>query len=383
MTLEFAPGNKSEELNVADTVTTISSTVKQAGCPVSCFTEWDPLEEMIVGNLDGAMVPKWHDTLYPTMPENKHEFFKRNGGKPFPPEQIEAGRKELEEFVRILEGEGVKVVRPDVVQHSKPYSTPDWSSPSGLYAAMPRDVMLVIGDEIIEAPMAWRSRYYEINAYRRLIRDYFERGAKWSAGPKPQLLDDLYVQGYDHPLDSPLFKSVITEFEPTFDAADFVRCGKDIIGQLSHTTNRAGVRWLQRQLGDAYRVHIFEFQDAHPMHIDATFMPIAPGKLLVNPERCPKVPDMFKHWDVFEAPEPCMPVSHTLYMTSRWISMNIIMLDEKRVVVEAGEESTIRAFKKWGFQPIPCKFRNFNSFGGSFHCATMDVRRRGELKSYL
>mgnify|MGYP003298904831 CR=1 FL=1 len=42
------------------------------------------------------------------------------------------------------------------------------------------------------------------------------------------------------------------------------------------------------------------------------------------------------------------------------------------------------AFKKnWGFTPIPCSFRNFNSFGGSFHCATLDVRRRGKLESYI
>jgi glycine amidinotransferase len=39
--------------------------------------------------------------------------------------------------------------------------------------------------------------------------------------------------------------------------------------------------------------------------------------------------------------------------------------------------------KKWGFTPIPCNFRHFNSFGGSFHCATLDVRRRGKLESYL
>ena len=63
--------------------------------------------------------------------------------------------------------------------------------------------------------------------------------------------------------------------------------------------------------------------------------------------------------------------------------MNVLMLDEERVVVEAQEERTIEAFKEWGFKPIPCNFRNFNTFGGSFHCATLDVRRRGGLQSYF
>lgn len=61
---------------------------------------------------------------------------------------------------------------------------------------MPRDILVVIGDEIIEAPMAWRSRYFEFRAYRTLLKDYFKSGAKWTAAPKPQMSDELYDQVY-------------------------------------------------------------------------------------------------------------------------------------------------------------------------------------------
>jgi glycine amidinotransferase len=70
-------------------------------------------------------------------------------------------------------------------------------------------------------------------------------------------------------------------------------------------------------------------------------------------------------------------------MTSKWINMNMLSLDEERVVVEKDDAPMIAALKSWGFKPIPVAFRNFNSFGGSFHCATADVRRRGTLRSYL
>ncbi|SCZ66986.1 MULTISPECIES: hypothetical protein [Photorhabdus] len=119
------------------------------------------------------------------------------------------------------------------------------------------------------------------------------------------------------------------------------------------------------------------------MHIDATFVPMSPGKLLINPKKVLKVPELFKGWDVLHAPEPVIPDNHPLYMTSKWINMNILMLDEKRVIVEKQDEPMIAAMKRWGFTPIPCNFRNFNSFGGSFHCATVNVRRRGSLQSYL
>lgn len=65
---------------------------------------------------------------------------------------------------------------------------------SGMYAAMPRDILLVVGNEIIEAPMAWRARFFEYRAYRRLIKDYFNSGAKWTTAPKPTMADELYDQ---------------------------------------------------------------------------------------------------------------------------------------------------------------------------------------------
>jgi N-Dimethylarginine dimethylaminohydrolase len=350
---------------------------------VNSFNEWDPLEEAILGVVDGASVPPWHVTLKATMPTRQHEFYMRFGGKPFPQEQIEAARKELFDLAHILEAEGVTVRWPDTADFSKSFSTPEWASMGGLYAAMPRDGLLVIGNEIIEAPMAWRSRYFEATAYRSLLKEYFQKGAKWSAAPKPQLSEALYDYGYEEPTDGGAVKYVITEFEPTFDAADFIRCGKDIFVQRSHVTNSFGIEWLRRHLGEPYTIHELKFNDSHPMHIDASIMPLAPGKLLANPLRVDKVPTIFKSWDILYAPEPCIPNDHILYMTSRWVTMNVLSLDEERVVVEKNEEPLIALLKDWGFKPIPCSFRNFNMFGGSFHCATLDVRRRGGLQSYF
>lgn len=67
-------------------------------------------------------------------------------------------------------------------------------SVAGMYAAMPRDILLVVGNEIIEAPMAWRARFFEYRAYRPLIKEYFRKGAKWTTAPKPTMADELYDQ---------------------------------------------------------------------------------------------------------------------------------------------------------------------------------------------
>ncbi len=346
---------------------------------VSSHTEWDPLEEVIVGRVDHACVPSWHPVLAATMPVKHRDFFQQQGGNYFPEELLRAAAAELDHLAARLETEGITVTRPDPVDWGAAFSTPDFGEDAGLYGAMPRDLLLVVGEEIIEAPMAWRARYHEARAYRSLIKAYFHQGAKWTAAPKPQLAEELY-----NPEARPeRGESVITEFEPVFDAADFMRCGRDLFCQRSQVTNRFGIDWLRRHLGDAYRIHVLDFDDPKAMHIDATFVPLAPGRLLLNPERATVLPPMFDDWEILHPPPPTIPDQHPLYFSSKWLSMNVLSLDPERILVESREAPLIAFLKKHGFEPIPVPFRHFMSLGGAFHCATCDVRRRGTLQSYF
>ena len=342
------------------------------------YTEWDPLEEVIVGVIDGAAVPQWHVALEATMPPGAWEFYRREGGGAFPPHQVDAAREELAGFVEALRAEGVTVHRPDPVDQSRTFGTPDWQACGGSAHVFPRDNALVVGDQIIEATMGWRSYYFATHPFRSIFKDCFRRGARWIAAPKPQLTDASYEPGY-----AAAGAPVITEFEPLIDAGDFMRFGRDILAQPSHVTNRFGIEWVRRAIGEQFRVHEVSFVDDHPMHLNATFVPLRPGKVLVNPERVPDLPPLFAGWDALLCPEPAIPADQTMYFCSRWISMNTLMLDQERVFVEANEIELIRLFEKEGLTPIPLPFRTMATFGGGFHCATLDLRRRGGLEDYF
>jgi glycine amidinotransferase len=79
---------------------------------------------------------------------------------------------------------------------SLPVRTPSFAVTGQNTSACPRDVLLVVGDEIIEAPMGMRARYFEYLAYRELVKEYFHAGARWTAAPKPSMSDALYVANY-------------------------------------------------------------------------------------------------------------------------------------------------------------------------------------------
>ncbi len=374
--------------------------ITPAHAAVGSFTEWDPLEEVVVGRLDNACWPDWDFLDSHSVSPQRCVAVQRLRGhwRRYPDVVIEAAQRCLDDFLAVLKGEGVQVRRPEPYAFHQSYATPYWGVANGFCAANPRDVVLVIGDTFIECPMAHRGRYFEVHAYRYLLKEYAARGARWLAAPRPELRDDLYHFGHHWPEhadggNGPRRNSAgrgtsrfpITEHEPVFDAADFVRCGRDIFGQVGVVTNHAGIAWLRRLLGPEFRVHLIESRSPGAYHIDTTFMPLAPGKVLVNPEYVDvdRLPKVLQRWDVLVAPRPrSVPVRLAGWM-SDWISLNVLMLDEKRVIVEHEQEDLIAALKGWGFAPIPCRFKDYYPFVGSFHCATLDVVRRGVLQSYF
>ncbi|XP_072048349.1 glycine amidinotransferase, mitochondrial-like, partial [Amphiura filiformis] len=354
------------------------------------YNEWDHLEEVIVGRAEGATVPQPFAAAVKAIIFEEHwNFFSKYAGRSFPLDHLHKASAELEEICAVLRREGVTVRRPDPVDFSVKYTTPDFTSTGQL--AMPRDLLLVIGDEIMECPMSWRSRFFEYRAYRSLLKEYFNGGAKWTAAPKPQMSDELYDEEYVKYSPEERHKLalqggfVTTEFEPCFDAADFIRAGKDIFVQRSQVTNNMGIEWMRRHLGDKYNLHVLSFGDTNPMHMDSTFNIIGPGIVLSNPDRpCHQI-GMFKKagWTIVHPPKSTMPADHPVWFSSTWLSMNVLMLDSNRVVVEKDEKPTIEMFKKLGIKTIPVSLRFANSLGGGFHCWTSDVRRRGKLESYL
>ncbi|CAN0540188.1 unnamed protein product, partial [Ectocarpus sp. 12 AP-2014] len=116
-------------------------------CIVNSHTEWDPLEEVIVGRVDDATIPEWHVSGKAVWPAKHWGMYKEHAGESFPREleiKGEQTAEELDNFSRVLEMEGVTVRRPEIRpgDFDRPVSTPDFESVSQLYAAMPRDVLI-------------------------------------------------------------------------------------------------------------------------------------------------------------------------------------------------------------------------------------------------
>ena len=358
-----------------------------APCPVHADNEWDPLEEVIVGRVEQSVYPPHESYVLGGVPRLLFDLLAWIGGRRRLPRAWleDPARRQLDGLVDLLRGEGIVVRRPALLDHARPFATPWWRS-RGHTSACPRDCFLVLGDQIIEAAMPWRNRSHERHACYPLLRRYFAAGARWISAPRPPLRDRLYDRHFQPPAAGEPMRYVIDESEVVFDAADVLRCGRDLLVQRSNATNLAGIAWLERHLAPAgYRLHLVESRSRQPLHLDTTLMPLGPGRLLVNPEYLDlaRLPAFLRGWELLIAPPPdppsaCGAVDRLTSMCGRWLGMNVLMLDEQRVVVEASARSMVAALRAWGFTPIPCELRAVAPFGGGLHCVTLDIRRRAK-----
>jgi N-dimethylarginine dimethylaminohydrolase len=343
----------------------------------SC-NEWDSLEEVIVGNPLNARFPYAdRSTQVAEFPDRPIHEVPRG---PFPQWIIEETEEDLHEFVEALQDLGVIVKRPDTWPHDATFSTIHWET-QGYYNYCPRDIMLVIGDQIIETPNVIRGRSLETFSYRDILIEYLRAGARWYSAPQPMLRDSLF----DVDLDKPTPRND----EPAFDAANVLRLGQDLIYLVSATGNEFGGEWLQTILGDKFRVHFLK-DVYYGSHIDSTFVALRPGLILCNPARVndETLPPILKQWEVIYSP----PMENTNrfsadYLSksigSDWIDMNLFSINPNLVVVDRDQKALIKLLEKHGLDVLPLKLRHAKMLGGGFHCVTLDVRRRGLLERYF
>jgi N-dimethylarginine dimethylaminohydrolase len=344
---------------------------------ISVHNEWDPLEEIIVGRAQNAQVPRPDPGIFAVDYLHCGKLENIPSGR-YDARVIDETEEDLDLLVSALGKCGVVVQRPAVADHGVAFKTPHWES-DGQYNYCPRDLLLAVGNTLIETPMVFRARFFESLSYKDLLLEYFKSGARWISAPKPRLLASTYLPS--RPPGTP----AITNDEPLFDAANVLRMGKDLLYLVSDSGNRLGARWLQDAVGEQYRVHVLDNLYSG-VHLDSTILLVRPGLVFLNADRVSprNLPAVFKNWEVVyfsDIVDSGTPDSGAL--SSKWIGMNILMINPRLAVVDRAQVPLIRALERHGVDVIPLVLRHGRTLGGGFHCVTLDVRRKGPLQDYL
>ena len=360
---------------------------------VNSFTEWQPLEEVIVGRIFQTRTPVADLSFRLFFNDNLHEGHSfQSGNFDLPKRFVEETEEDLEGLASVLHKEGVVVKRPtawtpDPTEFRTPYGFEGYLTPP----LNIRDQTLIYGNRIIETPPLVRTRVYENDFLKPLFYEYQREGAVWLAAPRPMMTDASFDHAYVERA-SPGRKVPGTSspfdmgFEMMLDGAQCMRFGQDVIVNVTHENHRLGYEWLKSILPEV-RFHAIRVTDSH---LDGSIIPLRPGRLLIDACEITSrdmLPEGLRRWDLVPVTAEdldCRPYEHeAISLASNALDINVLSLDEQRIIVNQAATGMIRLLERHGFTPIPVVFRHGRVLGGLFHCVTLDVRRRGTAECFF
>jgi len=194
-------------------------------------------------------------------------------------------------------------------------------------------------------------------------------------------------------------------------ANGITRCGHDLyFGTQQYPT---GVDQLAKDFFSDYRCHYITTGG----HIDGCFTPVCPG-LIVSIRDIDTYSKTFPGWEVvylegesWDKVSGFLALKHknqgrwwikgseydhelvdyvetwlrdwTGYVEESVFDVNILVIDQKNIIVNGYNKKAFDAFERWGITPHICPMRHRYFWDGGVHCVTLDLHRDGHLQDFF
>lgn len=358
---------------------------------IHCNTTFGKLKEVVVGReleisrrlIDFTFKNFFRDNLCHNdgLYNHRHEIYNIS-------EDILSRRiEQLDGLADTLTELGVNVFRPDRMIGVHKLKTPTYDTEASS-ANNVRDLTLVYHDTIVETPICLRNRVFENLQLHKIFQRAFDNGngGKWVRAPNTHMIEETYdIVDWREDRD---FANVNQRYEMSIDAPNFLTIGRDVIVNVATYNQYLGYMWVKSLFPES-RFHVIKCADSH---IDGEIVCLKPGVFLLNP-KFPGIRDMlpekFRKWD-FIVPEDLTEQLDVRGMTdidiqlasSRGMDINVLSIDESRVLVNKRAYGVRKALEMNGFDAIPVELDNGEIFAGGIHCSTLDIVREDEYEDY-
>ena len=293
--------------------------------------EYGQLKSIIVGVTTQGSWPT--DDLYFNKMIDASTFKQKLIRGPLSTEVNNITTKELNLLAGILESLGIEVHRPEITK-------PHWSF-------SPRDILLTVGDKIIECPTPYTSRRNESSLYKKLK------------------FENLIV------LPAPE-----NQHDAMFDAANICKLNDKLLYLVSSTANMAGAELLQSVVGTEFEVVTWSDVYAHS-HIDSTLISLNEDTVLLNGNRCTEdnLPNFMQSYNKIFCKDIEEQTFDKFPFASKWIGMNILSIDPETVIVDPYYKKLIALLEEKNYNVLTTPLTHARTIGGGFHCVTNDLVR--------
>lgn len=354
------------------------------------YTEFDPLEEVIVG-----------DTFQPGDLDSVLPAGSRDGVNRI----LEESKQDLDHFSDLLARGGVKVHRPRVQVPNRGIKMPGLSStvPSG--PVNPRDQYKVQGKTIIQTYTSIQDRYFDSLCYYEIFYDLFKQGYNWISQPIPLLQQ---VEHHEHwIMNESIYRKPKIANNILWHTATMLSAGDKIIVNSFGPGTDAGFDWIRKNLPEFTFVSNKGAVYGNNGHIDTGFVLIDDETVLhsgidwvpkvLRNKRCIDLsryisdPSMEPYLAEFRKVtgryDPAW-IQHYLNNRDRYnqyfsFDLNVLILDSKNIVFERENLEMFRYLKTFGIDCWVANQRHRVFWEGGVHCMTLDIKRRGQCRTII
>ena len=353
---------------------------------MSVWTNWDPLEEVIVGDCHAVHALDWY------VPEAKQSAFNQI---------LEETKQDLDSLAALLQSLGVTVHRPLVPNIQQNIQLPTFSIKCAVAPVVPRDQFLVYGSTVYQTFTSMPDRYIDSLSYYKIFCSLFKKGHNWLSQPAPNLFDipndvDWTQQG------ETVYKKILHE-RVLWHTATMFKCGDALITNTAGPGTALGLEWMQRNLPPNTVVANYDTTQKNWGHIDHGFLMIDDNTVIcLDPEFVPKVlrdKNMIcvqQYLPVNQSTQPARTVlSNSLqnihglldeakgYVQVTNFDLNVLVVDSNNIIFGSYRPELFAHLKQHGITCHYSEFRHNKFWYAGIHCVTLDIKRRGQRRKII
>lgn len=359
---------------------------------MTCWTEWDPLEEVIVGDCFLLEDLNWK------LPNKAASNFAVI---------LEETKEDLNKLAECLKDLGVKVHRPIPKKNEQDIKISTFDIKYATAPIVPRDQYLVYGNTIYQTYTSLPDRYIDSLSYYEIFRDLFKQGYNWISQPAPELTnfsedeDGYFVTNGEH-IYREKYKDTIL-----WHTASMAKYGDTLLTNWGPGTE-LGLEWMRKNTPNSkIVVNHNKFG-----HIDHGFYNINDDTIICSSVGW--VPDVLKNKRLISVDKisqhgynqvkdkiqdfrsdfvPTAKLSDK--WLDRWMSEwkgyfqdvsydgNTLVVDPQNIIYNSYEPKIFKLLDELGVNCHYVPFRHGYFWEAGTHCLTLDIKRKGNSRKII
>lgn len=357
---------------------------------VTCWTEYDPLKEVIVGDCNDPGDFDWF------LDENVKPKFNLI---------LEETKEDLHSLSEYLTKLGIGVHRPKPNKINGPVDLGNFTIPNPASPIVPRDQYLSYNNTILQTYTSMVDRYLDSATYYDIFKQMFDKGHNWISMPPPVLQDlaeteKWWIKGdeiYHDKLKDKLLWHTATMF----------KLGDALITNTNGPGNNNGLEWMARNLPDTRIIQNVDTHQGSYGHIDhGWFMTDDETVFCVDKSWVPvvlrnkEIIELHDYFDPFDDEKFFIDYTSTsgkysVEWLDKWLNgwkgysqecffdTNVLVLDSNNILFTNEQPRIFKLMESRGINCHVVPQRHSFFWEGGVHCLTLDLVRDGVKRSVV